>query len=172
MMPMPERARALLILNGFGLFVFAIFVGWNWMFALLGEIVLWPIIPPIEINLPTDSRAWRMAHMEGITQGLMLMAIGLAGPYFMLSRRWHSVLFWSSVVTAWLFSLPTYFHALLGTRGLAFGGGPFKGGIGNDILYLVGWPPVIAVHLMLGVAIVGLWRYVTSLPRESETHDG
>ncbi len=172
MTSMPQRMRALLILNGFGLLVFSVFVGWQWMFALLGQVVLWPIVPSIDIQLPTDHRAWRMAHMEGITQGLILMAIGLAGPYFRLSRGWHKVLFWSSVVTAWLFSLPTYFHALFGTRGLAFGGGPFKGGIENDILYLIGWPPVIAVHLMLGVAIVGLWRYVTSLPRESETHDG
>ena len=172
MTAMPERTRALLILNGFGLLVFAIFVGWHWMFALLGEIVLWPIIPPIEIDLPTDSRAWRMAHMEGITQGLMLMAIGLAGPFFMLSQRWHRVLFWSSVVTAWLFSLPTYFHALLGTRGLAFGGGPFKSGIGNDILYLIGWPPVIAVHLMLAVAVIGLWRYVKHVSPKDPPQNG
>ncbi|MFT3809344.1 MAG: hypothetical protein QM698_05450 [Micropepsaceae bacterium] len=166
MTPMPERTRALLALNGLGLLVFAVFVGWQWMFALLGHIVLWPIIPPIDVQLPTDHRAWRMAHMEGITQGLMLIAFGGVGQFFLLTRRWHNVFFWSAIITAWVFSVPTYFHALLGTRGLAFGGGPFKGGIGNDILYLVGWPPVIAVHLMLAVAIVGIWRYLKSIPRQ------
>ncbi len=167
MTSMPERTRALLVLNGVGLLAFSVFVGWHWMFALLGQVVLWPVIPPIDIQLPADHRAWRMAHMEGITQGLMLMAIGCAGQFFLLSGRSHRVLFWSSVITAWFFSVPTYFHALLGTRGLAFGGGPFKGGIGNDILYLVGWPPVIAVHLMLAVAGVGIWRYLKTVRRQS-----
>jgi len=166
MMPMPERTRALLAINGFGLLAFAVFVGWHWMFALLGQIVLWPIIPPIDIQIPADHRAWRMAHMEGITQGLMLIAFGAIGQFFLLTRRWHNVFFWSAIITAWVFSVPTYFHALLGTRGLAFGGGPFKGGVGNDILYLIGWPPVIAVHLMLAVAIVGIWRYLKSAPRQ------
>lgn len=162
---MPDRLRALLVLNGFGLLVFSVFVGWQWMFALLGQIVLWPVIPAIDIQLPTDHRAWRMAHMEGVTQGLMLMGIGLAGPFFHLTRRWHNVLFWSSIVTAWLFAAPSYLHALMGTRGLAFGGGPFKSGLGNDILYLVGWPPVIGVHVMLAVAVVGLWRFLKTVPR-------
>ena len=39
MQAMPERLRALLFLNGIGLFCFGVFVGWQWFFALLGEIV-------------------------------------------------------------------------------------------------------------------------------------
>ena len=44
---MPERLRALLFLNGIGLFVFSLFVGWQWFVALLGQLVVWPILPPI-----------------------------------------------------------------------------------------------------------------------------
>ena len=94
---MPERARALLVLNGLLLFCFAVFVGWQWFFALLGRIELWPLVPPIDVELPDDHRAWRMVHMESITQGLMLMALGLGGRFVQLStnsiafssgRRW------------------------------------------------------------------------------------
>ena len=162
---MPERLRALLFLNGIGLFCFSVFVGWHWFFALLGKIVLWPVIPPIDVKLPDDHRAWRMVHMESITQGLMLMALGLGGSFLSLSQRQHRIFFWSALITAWLFTVPTYFHAMFGTRGLAFGGGPFKPGLANDILYLVGWPPVIAVHIMLALAVIGVWRHVKSLPR-------
>lgn len=165
MTTMPERLRALLFLNGIGLFCFAVFVGWQWMFALLGQIVLWPVVPPIDVQLPDDHRAWRMVHMEAITQGLMLMALGLGGRFLQLSALHHRIFFWSAIITAWLFTVPTYFHALFGTRGLAFGGGPFMPGLANDILYLIGWPPVIAVHLMLALGVIGAWRYVKSLPK-------
>jgi len=163
---MPERGRALLFLNGVLLFCFAAFVGWHWFFALLGEIVLWPVIPPIDVALPADHRAWRMVHMESITQGLMLMALGLGGRFLHLSALLHRVFFWCALVTAWLFTIPTYFHAMLGTRGLAMGGGPFKPGLANDILYLAGWPPVIAVHIMLVLAVMGVWQYAKTLPRD------
>jgi hypothetical protein len=166
MQTMPERTRALLFLNGIGLFCFAVFVGWQWFFALLGQIVLWPVIPPIDFHFPDDHRAWRMVHMESITQGLMLMALGLGGRFLHLTQLQHRIFFWAALVTAWLFTVPTYFHALFGTRGLAFGGGPFKPGLANDVLYLIGWPPVLGVHIMLFLAALGAWRYVQSLPRQ------
>jgi hypothetical protein len=104
-------------------------------------------------------------HMEAITQGLLLMALGLGGRFLLLSATWHKVFFWSALITTWLFTVPTYFHALFGTRGLAMGGGPFKPGLANDVLYLIGWPPVIAVHVMLALAVIGVWRYVQTLPK-------
>ena len=161
---MPERQRALLFLNGLLLFGFAVLIGWQWFFALIGRIELWPVIPAIDVQLPDDHRAWRMVHMEAITQGLLLMALGLGGWFMRLSALQYRLLFWSALITAWLFTLPTWFHALLGTRGLAWGGTPFKPGLANDLLYLAGWPPVIAVHVMLVIAAIGVWRHVRTLP--------
>ena len=46
------------------------------------------------------------------------------------------------------------------------GGGPFKPGLANDVLYLIGWPPVIAVHVMLALAAIGVWRYVEISPTD------
>jgi hypothetical protein len=157
---MPTRLRALLFLNGIGLFLLAISIGWIWFFALLHAIVLWPLPFDIPVTIPDDGRAWRMAHMEGITQGLLLMAFGIGGQFMRLSPKQYLWLFWSSLVTAWLFTVPTIFNAIFGTRGLAFGGGPFKGGMANDIISLPGWPPVTAVHIMLGLAAWGVWRFL------------
>lgn len=165
MTPMPERLRVLLYLNGFGLIVSAILSGWLWFFSLLGRIVLWPIPGSLSITIPGDARAWRMAHMEGITQGLLLIGLGLGGAWILQSPRGHRVLFWSALVTAWLFTIPSMLHPFFGTRGLEFGGGPFKPGLANDVLYLVGWPPVVAVHVMLVLTIVGALRYMRSLDK-------
>lgn len=163
MIPMPERLRALLFLNGFGLIASAMLSGWAWFFSLLGRIVLWPVPGSIDIAIPGDARAWRMAHMEGITQGLLLMALGLGGAWVLLGERTHRVLFWAALAMAWLFTIPAMLHPLFGTRSLEFGGGPFKPGLANDVLYIVGWPPMIGVHLTVVLTIVGVLRYVRSL---------
>ncbi len=155
-----ERRRALLVYNGFGLFVTAILFGWVWMFHLIGEIVLWPLPIQIDVAIPGDSRAFRMGHMQAVTQGLLLMGIAFGGRYLRLTDMAQGVLFWCALTTAWLFTLPAMAHTFFGTRGLAFGGGPFKPGLANDVLYLLGWPPVIAVHLMFGLIAAGAVYYL------------
>ena len=157
---MPERLQARLFLNGLWLFVAALVVGWLWFFSLLGRVVLWPIPGSIDVQLPDDPRGWRMAHMEGITNGLLLMALSWGGRFMRLTDGQHRTLVWSALITAWLFSLPAMLHPLFGTRGLEFGGGQFKPGLANDVLYLVGWPPVIAVHVLFVLAIVGVRRHL------------
>lgn len=157
---MSERMRTLLFFNGVGLLALAVGIGWIWFFTLLGKIVLWPLPIDVPISVPDDGRAWRMAHMEAITHGLMLMAFAVGGRFLRLSPRQFTWFFWSALVTAWLFTVPTIFNALFGTRGLSFGGAPFKGGLANDIIYLFGWPPVLGVHIMLGLGLLGVWRHL------------
>ena len=96
---------------------------------------------------------------------ISLMAWGLGGTFIRLGARTHRLFFWCAVTAAWLFTVPPFFNALLGTRGLAMGGGPFRPGLANDIIFMIGWPPMIAVHLLMILALVGVWRTVRSLPR-------
>ena len=81
------RMQAILFLNGLCLFVVAILFGWVWFFHLLEEIVVWPLPIQIEVDIPGDSRAFRMGHMEAITQGLLLMALAFGGQFMRLSKR-------------------------------------------------------------------------------------
>lgn len=154
------RMQALLFLNGTGLFIAGLVFGWVWFFHLLGEIALWPLPIQIEVDIPGDARGFRMGHMEAITQGLLLMALAFGGQFMRLSATGFRVLFWSALTTAWLFTLPAMANTFFGTRGLAFGGGPFKAGLANDVIYLFGWPPVLAVHILFAVAVIGLVRYL------------
>ncbi|MFT4768601.1 MAG: hypothetical protein ACI8RN_001738 [Glaciecola sp.] len=154
------RMQALFFLNGLGLFVVGILFGWAWFFNLLQEIVLWPLPVQIDVQVPGDSRAYRMGHMEAITQGLLLMAIAFGGQFMRLSGKQFCWLFWTTLVATWLFTLPAMANAFFGTRGLAFGGGPFTSSLANDVIYLFGWPPIMAVHIMFALAVLGVWRYL------------
>ncbi len=150
--------QALFFLNGLGLFIVGVLFGWVWFFHLLGEIVVWPLPIQIEVEIPGDSRGFRMGHMEAITNGLLLMALAFGGQFMRLSGKEFKVLFWTALVTTWLFTLPAMANVFYETRGLAFGGGPFKPGLANDIIFLFGWPPIVAVHVVFVIAALGVFR--------------
>ncbi len=162
---MTERQKTLLILNGVGLLVSAALSGWLHFFQLLGEIDLWPVINHVDVQVPGEARAWIMAHLEGITNGLLLMAIALAAPYVRLSEKQNLVLFYTSLIFAWLFTLPAIANAWFGTRGLAFGGGPFGDSLANNLIYLSGWPPILSVHIAFGLLAYGVWQHLQFLKR-------
>ncbi|MFT5572933.1 MAG: hypothetical protein ACI9FR_001857, partial [Cryomorphaceae bacterium] len=70
-----ERQKTLLVLNGVGVLAAGVFLaGWLYFIMLLEGIRLFPFVEFIQADVPGDRRAWNMAHMEGITNGLLLMA--------------------------------------------------------------------------------------------------
>ncbi|MGI9439792.1 MAG: hypothetical protein ACR2OT_02305 [Parvibaculales bacterium] len=159
-MQLSQTRRVLLVLNGLGLFLTAIIVGWFYMFFLLGAVDLWPFVTDVEVKIGGDRRAWNMAHLEGITNGLMLLALAAVAPYIRLGATAQTILFWSWLAFAWLFTLPAVANALFSTRGLEYGGGPFSGDVvTNNIIFLTGWPAVIGVHIGIPLAIFGAWRF-------------
>jgi hypothetical protein len=159
-----ERQRALLVLNGIAVLGAGIFLaGWLYFFMLLEGIRLFPFIEFIQADVPGDRRAWNMAHLEGITNGLLLMATAMIAPYIKLNLRLAKVLFWTSLIYAWMFTLPAIANALFETRGLAYGGGPFEGGLANDLIFLCGWPPFVSVHIAFSLLAYGVWQHYKSL---------
>jgi hypothetical protein len=162
---MSERHRSLLVLNGIGLLVSALVSGWLHMFQLLGEIDLWPFVRDVEFVVPGEPRAWIMAHLEGITNGLLLIALAPASRYLRLSPRQFDILFWSALAFGWLFTLPAIANAWFGTRGLAMGGGPWGPSLANDIIFLFGWPAMVGVHVAFALLAWGAWQHYRNLDR-------
>ncbi len=163
---MTARHKSLLILNGIGLLISAALSGWLHFFQLLGEIDLWPVLNHIEGQVPGETRAWVMAHMEGITNGLLLMAIAVIAPWLTLSARQFRWLVYASVTFGWLFTLPAIANAWFGTRGLAFGGGPFGDSLANNVIYLSGWPAMIGVHIAFALLGWGAWQHYRQLRQD------
>ena len=159
-----ERQRTLLVLNGIAVLGAGIFLaGWLYFFMVLEGVRLFPFIELIQADVPGDRRAWNMAHLEGITNGLLLMTTAMIAPYIRLNLRLTKVLFWTSLIYAWMFTLPAIANALFETRGLAYGGGPFEGGLANDLIFLSGWPPFVSVHIAFALLAYGVWQHYKSL---------
>ena len=160
---MTEKQKSLLVLNGIGLLISAAVSGWLHFFQLLGEIDLWPVVNHVEASVPGEPRAWIMAHLEGITNGLLLMTIAACSGYLRLTPGQHTWLVYASLTFGWLFTLPAIANAWFGTRGLAFGGGPFGDSLANNVIYLFGWPAMIGVHIAFALLIWGAWQHYRHL---------
>lgn len=161
-----ERQRSLLVLNGAGLWLTGVLIGWAYFVMLLDGLRLFPLVEFIQMDVPGDRRAWNMAHMEAFTNGTLLIVTAVAAPYIKLGSKQTSVLFWCSLVYAWLFTLPAAANAIFETRGLAFGGGPFEGSLANDIIFLTGWPPFMAVHIALPLLVYGAWQHFKGIKEQ------
>lgn len=154
-----EKQRSLLALNGAGLLVSAIVIGWGYFIMLLEGVRLFPFIEFIQVDVPGDRRAWNMAHMEAITNGTLLIATAAIAPYIKLNARLSTLLFWCTLAYGWLFTLPAAANAIFETRGLAFGGTPFEASLANDIIFMFGWPAFAGVHIALPLLVFGAWQH-------------
>ena len=159
-----EKRRTLLVLNGVGLLISSVVSGWIYFFFLLGAIDLWPFVTDVPVAIAGDRRAWNMAHLEGITNGTLFIAIAAAARFGQLGARAQTWLFWSTLAFGWLFTLPAIANAMFGTRGLEFGGGPFPGNVLiNNIIFVSGWPAVIGVNISFALLFWGVWRHYRAL---------
>jgi len=139
---MTDRQRALLVANGAVVFVVGMIAGFPFALVVLGT--------PVG---PGDVRGWRMAHLEGILNGLLLVAIAAAGGHLRLGPRAQGVLFWSLVVTAWGNEIASVIGPLLGGRGLEFGGG-----VTNSVMYVLFMIAVVTVLVAMAVVLWGALR--------------
>jgi hypothetical protein len=159
-----EKRRTLLVLNGVCLLISAVVSGWMYFFFLLGAIDLWPIVTDVPVTIGGDRRAWNMAHLEGIANGTLFIAIAMSAHFVRLGARAQSWLFWSTLAFGWFFTMPAIANALFGTRGLEFGGGPFPGSVLiNNMIFLAGWPAVIGVNISFGLLFWGVWQHYRHL---------
>lgn len=67
-----------MVAHGAAVFLVGLAAGFPFAFVILEKIVLWPIPGEIEWSPPGDYRGWKMAHLEGIMNGLTLIAVSAA----------------------------------------------------------------------------------------------
>ena len=75
-------------------------------FSLLDAVNLWPL-PVWDVSIPGSNRGWAAAHVGGILNGIMLIAlVSLAGK-LALSANDFKRCAWSLIITGWvtLFSI-------------------------------------------------------------------
>ena len=150
---MSERLRSLMVAHGALVFLLGMAAGFPFAFVILGKVVLWPFPGASAWNGPGDVRGWRMAHLEGILNGLTLLAVAAVAPHLRLGARAQKVVGWSLIVTAWGNMVASLVGPLFGGRGLEFGGG-----VANSLMYVLFVIAVVAVIVAMVLVSVGALR--------------
>jgi hypothetical protein len=140
---MSDRLQSTMIAHGALVFLVGMVVGFPFAFVLLQKVVLWPL-PALEWTPPGDVRAWRMAHLEGILNGLTLIAVAATGRGIALGARAQAWVGWGLIVTAWGNMIASVIGPLFGVRGLEFGDG-----VANSLMYLLFVVAIVAVMVAM-----------------------
>jgi hypothetical protein len=101
------------------------------------------------------ARAWKLAHLEGLQNGILLLALAGASRWMLLSSRQQSIVVWGAILAAWGNVIGAAIGALTGYRGLA-PQGPFA----NWVVFVAFMFGMWGVLLAVPVAAAGVlaWR--------------
>ncbi|MCC6849668.1 MAG: hypothetical protein IT294_14285 [Deltaproteobacteria bacterium] len=134
---MDSRIRARLVFHGAVVVLLGLFAGFPHAFVLTGQIA-------------GEERAWRMAHLEGLLNGMLTMLAGAAGGSIVLSARQQRWLFWSFAAAAYGNVVASVVGASFGVRGLALEAPP-----ANALVNLLFWVAIAGVFAGVGLVIAG-----------------
>ncbi len=129
---MTERLQTRMIAHGALVYLLGLLAGFPFAFVLLGKVALWPIPGSVDWQPAGDVRAWHMAHLEGILNGLTLFAVAAVLPRLRLGETGLKVVAWGLIVTAWGNIVASIIGPMFGGRGLEFGGS-----VTNSLMYLL-----------------------------------
>jgi hypothetical protein len=127
--------------------------GFPLAFEILGRIELWPVPGSVAVDMPGDLRGWRMAHLEGILNGVLLMTVAAIGPLLRLGSRGAAWVTRGLLVCAWGNIVASWIGPLSETRGLAFTGITW-----NSLVYLLFVAAIVGVLGAMVAILVGARR--------------
>jgi hypothetical protein len=140
------KSQRLLVGHGALVLLVAFVIGFGFLFFLIGEVRLWPIPGVIDYQLPGTYDAWRMAHMEGITNGFGLWLLAAVLPLLNLSAKTSKRIAVGMIITAWTIVIASTFDPLFpNARGLAL---TSESNLMSDVaflLFVIGIGIVIAI---------------------------
>ena len=64
-------------------------------------------------------RAWKLAHLEGLQNGILLIALAGASRWMILTARQQAIVRWGAILAAWGNVIGAVIGAVSGYRGLA-----------------------------------------------------
>lgn len=99
------------------------------------------------------ARAWKLAHAEGVLNGLMLLAVAGCAHLLPLGRVGERVVVWGAVLAAWGNVVGATLGALTGQRGLA----P-QGPAANWLVFVAFMFGMWGVLIAVPVAAAAAWR--------------
>ena len=120
---------------------------------LLGLLAGFPYALVVTGTLASSERAWRMAHLEGVLNGLLVIVVAAVWDRLALAGRKRDVLAWSLVLMAYGNVVASAIGATFAVRGLEPGGPP-----SNTLVYVLFMAAVLGVVVGLGLVAEGAWK--------------
>ena len=138
---MSRQAAAMVTFNGLVVLFLGLLAGMPYGAALVGN---WG---------EEAARAWKLAHVEGVLNGIMVLALAGCAPWLALGRTAERVVAWGAVLAAYGNVVGATLGALTGQRGLA----P-QGPAANWLVFLAFMFGMWGVLIAVPVAARGAWR--------------
>jgi hypothetical protein len=138
---MSRQAAARLVLNGLVVLFIGLVAGAPYGAAL------------VEGWGAEAERAWKLAHMEGVQNGIMILALAGASAWLSLGAVGERVVVWGAVLAAYGNTLGALLGALVGQRGLA----P-QGPLTNWLVFIGFMFGMWGVLIAVPVAAKGAWN--------------
>lgn len=102
---MNSRSRLLMILHGAAVILLGLAAGIPYALVVTG-------------SLAGEERAWRMAHAEGLQNGMLMLAVAGIGGRLVLDEKRSSSLAWSLIAASYGNVIASILGAATGNRGL------------------------------------------------------
>lgn len=142
---MEKRIQSLLIANGALVLLGGFAAGIPYGSALAATLV-----PNAPAGAFETLRAWHMAHLEGVLNGLLMLAAAAAAAHLTLGATAQRVVYWGLLVTGWGNIVASSISAATGGRGLSMTG--FDWNTLNFVLFALGIVGAIAAVATLAIA--------------------
>lgn len=116
-----QRGRLRLIQHGAIIAVIGLVSGFGMVFTILDAVHVWPVTIPYAGEIPGSERGWRVAHVAGVMNGMLMIIVGFAIAHALPTRRCQAWIVWGMVYTGWGNTI--FFHCanLSSNRGLSAG---------------------------------------------------
>lgn len=117
---------------------------------LLGLLAGFPYAMVVTGDLAGTERAWRMAHLEGVTNGLLIFGVAALLPALRLADGGRRALAACLVFTAYANTIASVIGASTGNRGLAIGGS-----LANTTVFLLFTLAIVTIFTAVGLVMHG-----------------
>jgi len=141
---MDPRLRARLVFHGAIVVMLGLLAGFPHAFVLTGQ-------------LAGEERAWRMAHLEGLLNGMVMMLAAAVSGSLALSAAQQRWLVWTLVAAGYGNVVASVLGATFGVRGLAL-----APPLANAVMNLLFWIAIAGILAGVGLLIVGARNAIRS----------
>lgn len=151
-----KKSQRLLLGHGALVLLIGFAIGFGFLFFLIGEISLWPFPGSIAYQMPGTYDAWRMAHTEGIANGMMLWLLAALLPSLAsVVKRLHRLAV-AMVVVAWTIVIASAIDPFFPeARGLVFNP---NSNLANDVAFFLFYIGIVTVCAVVAYVAIKAFR--------------